>query len=223
MKAMILAAGLGSRLGTLTRKTPKPMLDVGGLPLIERQLSWLAEAGVAEVVINLHHLGDQIQTHLGSGARFGLKLRYSHETERLETGGGVVKALPLLGPRPFWLLAGDIYTDFPLHTFPRTLSPGRLAHMLLVRKPDFRARGDFNWANGQVMERGDSHVFCGLALIDPALLAGCTATPFSLREHYFRAVAAGQVSGQVWSGYWMDIGSGEQLAAVRAHLRDQPG
>jgi len=121
MKAMILAAGQGKRLKPLTNHLPKAMMEVGGAPLICHQLGWLAGAGVTEVVINLHHFGEQIEACVGDGAAFGLSVRYSHEPVLLETGGGVVQALPLLGDEPFWLLLGDIYTDFPFDQFARRL------------------------------------------------------------------------------------------------------
>lgn len=248
MKAMILAAGRGARLQPLTDRRPKPMMKVGGAPLIGHQLRWLASAGVREVIINLHHLGEQIATYVGDGARHGLAVAYSREPMLLETGGGVVKALPWLGDEPFWLLNGDIYTDFPFRQFAKTLKAGCLAHLLLTPTPAFRQAGDFNWApercrqsagkgggaqtarpdaegseheadakalNGRVIGRGDAYVFCGLALLHPALFNGCRAEPFSLSRLYFQAVAAGTVSAQLWRGLWTDIGTPEQLAELR--------
>ena len=218
MKAMILAAGKGERLRPLTNHQPKAMMEVGGAPLICHQLGWLKDAGVTDVVINLHHLGEQIEACVGNGAAFGLNVRYSHEPVLLETGGGVVKALPLLGHEPFWLLLGDIYTDFPLRQFARGLAEDALVHMLLTPTPPFRARGDFEWDGARLTGRGDSVVFCGLALIDPQLLDGCEAVPFSLSGTYFKAVAEGAVTGQLWRGFWTDIGSPEQLESLRKRL-----
>lgn len=256
MKAMILAAGCGTRLKPLTDHRPKPMMEVGGQPLIGHQLRWLAEAGVSEVIVNLHHLGEQIEAYVGSGSRHGLSVAYSREPELLETGGGVVKALPWLGDEPFWLLNGDIYTDFPFRQFAKTLPAGCLAHLLLTPTPAFRQTGDFDWApgrfrqdsgndsgvagatrpgaggsereaseaggkaaakiqHGMVTQRGDAYVFCGLALLHPALFDGCKAEPFSLSKLYFRAVTAGAVSGQVWPGLWTDIGTPEQLSELQ--------
>ena len=256
MKAMILAAGRGTRLKPLTDHRPKPMMEVGGRPLIAQQLRWLAEAGVAEVIINLHHLGEQIEAYVGDGRQHGLSVAYSRESMLLETGGGVVKALPWLGDEPFWLLNGDIYTDFPFRQFAKTLMPGCLAHLLLTPTPAFRQAGDFEWApgrlrqaagnhgsaagatrpdaggsereaggkaaakvqHGMVTQRGDAYVFCGLALLHPALLDGCKAEPFSLSKLYFKAVAAGAVSAQVWPGFWTDIGTPEQLSELQRKL-----
>ena len=118
MKAMILAAGRGERLKPLTDQTPKPMLEVGGKPLIAHQIAWLSAAGINEIVINLHHLGDQIESFCGDGTQFGVSIRYSREAVLLETAGGIVNALPLLGERPFVLLNGDVFTDFPFGQLP---------------------------------------------------------------------------------------------------------
>ena len=218
MKAMILAAGQGTRLKPLTNHRPKATMEVGGAPLICHQLGWLAGAGVTEVVINLHHFGEQIEACVGNGAAFGLTVHYSHEPVLLETGGGVAKALPLLGDEPFWLLLGDIYTDFPFDQFPRRLGEDALIHMLLTPTPPFRQRGDFEWDGERLTGRGDSLVFCGLALIHPQLLDGCEPVPFSLSGLYFKAVAEGAVTGQLWQGFWTDIGSPEQLEALRERL-----
>ena len=242
MKAMILAAGRGTRLKPLTDHRPKPMMEVGGRPLIAQQLRWLAEAGVAEVIINLHHLGEQIEAYVGDGRQHGLSVAYSREPALLETGGGVVKALPWLGDQPFWLLNGDIHTDFPFRQFARTLPAGCLAHLLLTPTPAFRQTGDFEWEaadakrntakvgkegglkvrHGLVTRRGDAYVFCGLALLHPALLDGCKAEPFSLSKLYFKAVAAGTVNAQIWPGFWTDIGTPEQLSELRRKLQSVP-
>ena len=273
MKAMILAAGRGTRLKPLSDHRPKPLMEVGGKPLIAHQLRWLAEAGVSEVIINLHHLGEQIEAYVGDGRQHGLSVAYSREPALLETGGGVVKALPWLGDQPFWLLNGDIHTDFPFRQFARTLPAGCLAHLLLTPTPAFRQTGDFEWEaanfkrqaggskrqaakvgeedaggaaavsesrsskrqaakggkegglkvrHGLVTRRGDAYVFCGLALLHPALLDGCKAEPFSLSKLYFKAVAAGAVSAQIWPGFWTDIGTPEQLSELRRKLQFVP-
>ena len=218
MKAMILAAGRGIRLGPLSQAVPKAMQTIAGRPLIGHQLGWLQSAGVTDVVINLHYLGDQIEDYVGNGEDFGLAVHYSREETLLETGGGIVAALPLLGSRPFWILLGDIYTDYPFSRFARTLPDDALMHLLLTPTPGFRAGGDFDWADGRVTGRGNDYVYTGLALFDPALLAGRRAEPFSLQRPLFDAVARGRVTGELWEGYWTDIGSPEQLAAARERL-----
>ena len=213
MKAMILAAGRGERLRPLTERTAKPMLRVRGRPLLEHQLEWLKHAGFRDVVINVHHLGEQIEQHLGDGRRYGVRISYSRESELLDTGGGVVNALALLGDAPFLILNGDIFTDFSL----RDLTPlpaGADVHLVVTPRPAFRAHGDLEVKDGWITGRGERYVYCGILILDPKILRGLTATPFSLREVFFRAIDAGRASAQVWSGYWTDIGTPGQLEAV---------
>lgn len=215
MRVMILAAGRGTRLRPYTDTTPKPMLNVRGRPLIEHQLDWLKAAGISEVIINLHHLGEQIEAHVGDGQRFGIEVRYSVEDELLETGGGIVKALPLLGTEPFWVLNGDIFTDYALTNFRRDLPDGSLAHLLLTPTPDFRDAGDFEWADGRITSRGTTYVYCGIALLHPSLFDGRAVEPFSLADLYFEAIERGELTGEVWRGQWTDIGTPEQLEALQ--------
>lgn len=218
---MILAAGRGERLRPLTDTLPKPLAPVGGVPLLELQLGWLQSAGVTRVVINLHHLGEQIEALIGDGSRFGLKIEYSREPTLLETGGGIVKALPLLGTAPFLLVNGDIYTDFPLARLMRPLAEGDDAHLLLTPRPSQRERGDFDAVGGRVTRRGDDFVYCGISVLHPRLFEGQVERAFSLRDLFFDAVARGRVAGTVWQGFWSDIGSAEQLAAVDAWARSR--
>lgn len=216
--AMILAAGRGTRLQPLTDKVPKPLIEVQGKPLIERQVDQLAQAGIEHVVINLHHLGHMIEEYLGDGSAYGLRISYSREAKLLETGGGVVNALPLIGESPFWLLNGDIFTDFDFSQLPSQLPQRSLMHLLLTPKPSFREHGDFDYANGWVTSRGDPFVYCGICLLDPAVLTeqvSAASGAFSLRDLMFDAVAKNQLSAQLWSGYWIDIGSAEQLQQAR--------
>ena len=218
MKAMILAAGRGERLRPLTDRLPKPLAPIAGEPLLAHQLRWLVAAGIQDVVINLHHLGDQIEATFGDGSDFGVRIRYSREAERLETGGGIVNALPLLGSDPFLVLNGDIYTDFPLNGLSGAPPDDADAHLVLTPRPPVREQGDFEFAAGRVIARGGACVYCGIAVLRPELFAGQRAEPFSLRDLFFAALARGQLSGQLWSGYWTDIGTPDQLAAVDAHV-----
>jgi len=210
---MILAAGRGERLRPLTDTTPKPMLPIRGRPLLEHQIGWLKAAGITELVINLHHLGDRIETYFGDGSAFGVRIRYSREAVLLDTGGGIVKALPLLGSDPFVLLNGDIYTDFP---FARLAPPPVWAdmHLVVTPTPAFRKEGDFLFDGGRITARGGDFVYCGIAVIRPGVFSGDEATPFSLREHFFQAIRSGRLSAEVWNGFWTDIGSEAQLRAV---------
>ncbi len=216
--AMILAAGKGTRLRPLTDSVPKPLIEVQGQPLIERQVRQLAHAGVEHVVINLHHLGYMIEDHLGDGSAFNLRISYSREAELLETGGGVVNALPILGDNPFWLLNGDIFTDFDFSQLPSTLPDNSLMHLVLTPKPGFRAQGDFVYQAGWVTQRGDPYVYCGICLLDPQILKqrfDQSSGAFSLRDFMFSAVEQQRLSAQLWKGYWIDIGSAEQLQQAR--------
>lgn len=220
MKAMILAAGRGERLRPLTETAPKPMLAIGAAPLIVHQLRWLRRAGVREVVVNVHHLGHCIEGGLGDGSRLGLRIRYSREAELLETGGGIVQALPLLRPGPFLVLNGDIWTDYAFAGLLRQ-RPAR-GHLVLTPKPDHLQRGDFH-LQGQRVRRGppaaDDLTYCGIAVLDEPLLAAMPAGAFSLREAYFAAAAAGALTGERFKGTWIDIGTPTQLERVRALAR----
>lgn len=215
MRAMILAAGKGERMRPLTLHTPKPLVPAAGKPLIEYHLEALARAGITEVVINHAWLGQQIEDHLGDGSRFGLKIRYSPEGEPLETGGGIFKALPLLGGAPFLLVNGDIWTDYDFAGLCRPLQG--LAHLVLVDNPGHHGRGDFHLRDGQVADGDDAPgtlTFSGVSVLDPALFAGCQPGAFKLAPLLRRAMAAGQVSGEHFTGCWVDVGTLERLADV---------
>lgn len=214
---MILAAGRGERLRPLTERMPKPMIPIAGEPLIVHQLRWLRRAGIEEVVVNLHHLGEQLERHVGNGRDLGLQVRYSREETLLGTGGGVRRALPLLGKDPFVVLNGDIWTNFPfrglLGAAPAT------AHLVLTPCPPHRTHADFALADGLVRRHGseeDDLVFCGIAVLDPRIFDGTPDGPFDLaREIYFDAAQAGALTGELFEGTWFDIGSPDQLRAVR--------
>ena len=214
MRAMILAAGRGERLRPLTDRTPKPLIDVAGEPLIVHQLRWLQRAGIREVVINLRHLGEQIEARLGRGREWGVHITYSREDTALETGGGVLRALPLLGAAPFLVLNGDVWTDYP---FARLVSatPGVPVHLVLTATPPGRD-GDFG-LDGDRLTRDATrpHTYCGIAVLDPALFADAPTGPFSLRELFFAAAAARRATGELWAGHWTDIGTPEQLRLLR--------
>ncbi len=218
MKAMILAAGRGERMRPLTDHTPKPLLKVAGRPLIEYHIRALAVAGFTELVINHAHLGEQIETALGDGTRFGVSLRYSAESPALETGGGIFRALPLLGEGPFVVINGDVWIDYPLAQLPQ--EPAGLAHLVLVDNPPHHPGGDFRLCAGQVGASGEPRLtFSGLGVYRPELFADCTPGPFPLAPLLRRAMAAGQVSGEHYRGRWIDVGTPERLAAVEAALK----
>lgn len=221
MKAMILAAGKGERLRPLTLHTPKPLVRVAGVPLIEYHLRALAAAGFSEVVINHAWLGEQIEAHLGDGARFGLRIRYSPEGEPLETGGGILRALPLLGDQPFLVVNGDIWTDYD---FARAAPlAGGLAHLVLVDNPAHHPAGDFLLHEGAVHDQGEGVrlTYSGLAVLHPRLFDGCSGGAFKLAPLLRQAMAAGQVSGEHHQGRWVDVGTHERLAEVERILRER--
>lgn len=221
MKAMVLAAGRGERMRPLTDAKPKPLLTIAGKPLIEYHLENLAAAGIREVVVNTGWLGEQIPAHLGDGARFGLQISYSVEGwPALETGGGIFKALPLLGPEPFVVVNGDVWTDWQLPAaFPADWDEHTLAHLVLVPNPPQHPAGDFGLQEGRVLEQAmQRHTFSGIGLYRPALFAGCRPGPFKLAPLLFAAAARGQVSGDVYRGRWHDIGTPERLLTLDREL-----
>jgi len=223
MRAMILAAGRGERMRPLTDSTPKPLLRVGGLCLIEYHLRALERAGIHEVVINLGHLGDQIEALLGDGRRYGLSIRYSHEGEHiLDTGGGIHHALPLVGDDPFLVINGDIFTDFPFDGL--SLRPDALAHLVLVANPPHHPQGDFTLVGGQVHPQGTPRLtFSGIGVYRSTLFADCTAGAFPLAPVLRRAIAAGQVSGERYEGLWCDVGTPERLNGLAARMERKSG
>ncbi|MFN2348685.1 MAG: N-acetylmuramate alpha-1-phosphate uridylyltransferase MurU [Thioalkalivibrio sp.] len=222
MRAMILAAGRGERMRPLTDHTPKPLLQAGGRALIEHHLSHLARAGYREVVINLAHLGDQIRTRLGDGAAYGLHISYSLEEQALETGGGIRRALPLLGDAPFLVINGDVWCDHALSA--PSLAPTDLAHLVLVNNPDHHPNGDFVLQGNRVREQdGDRLTFSGIGWYRPELFRELPKGRFPLAPLLRQAMATDQVSGEYHEGSWLDVGTPERLAQLDAwlHLKDE--
>lgn len=216
MTAMILAAGRGERLRPITDSIPKPLVEVHGHSLLERHLERLAHAGFERAVINLGWLGEQIAERVGSGARYGLAVSYSPETDGiLDTGGGIRRALPMLGRDPFWVLNGDIYTDFELRR--PALDDGMLGHLVLVPRPEHRPRGDFDLVDGRV-RNGDNpaYTFAGLAIYRPDIVAAEPVEAFSIVPFLKAAADAGRLSGEVHGGAWEDVGTPERLRALNA-------
>lgn len=217
MKAMILAAGKGERMRPLTLTTPKPLVRAGGVPLIEYHLRALAAAGFSEVVINHAWLGQQIEDYLGDGSRYGVSIQYSAEGEPLETGGGIFRALPLLGDEAFVVVNGDIWTDYDLSVLHQPMVG--LAHLVLVSNPAHHPSGDFQLIDGQVRDGqpdAASLTYSGIAVLHPQLFEGCSAGAFKLAPLLRAAMANGQVSGERMNGQWVDVGTHERLAEVEA-------
>ncbi|MCP4469125.1 MAG: nucleotidyltransferase family protein [Gammaproteobacteria bacterium] len=211
MKAMILSAGRGERLRPLTDTTPKPLLEVDAKPLIAYHIEALARAGFTEVVINLSWLGEQIRSRLGDGAAYGLAIEYSEESAALETAGGIVQALPLLGER-FVVVNADIFTDFD---FARLRSIDSLAHLVLVDNPDHNAGGDFSLLDATVgNDDSGRHTFSGIAQYHRDFFADLRPGKQALAPLLRAAAANGQVSGELFQGNWIDIGTVESLRAL---------
>ena len=223
MRAMILAAGLGTRMRPLTNHTPKPMLKVAGKPLIEHQVNRLVAAGITEIVINHAYLGEQIEAYLGNGEQFNCHIQYSAESEPLETGGGIFKALPLLGAEPFLLVNGDIWLDMD-YQYLAELKVTTLAHLVLVNNPNHNPDGDFYLNDKSVTQigAGDRFTFSGVSIIHPELFSGCSAGVFKLAPLLKNAmtdkIETSRISGQLYKGYWLDVGTPERLAALEKHV-----
>ena len=222
---MILAAGRGERMRPLTDTVPKPLLPVGGRPLIVWHLEKLAAAGYRRVVINHAHLGEQVERTLGDGSRWGVRILYSAEGQgrALETGGGICKALPLLGEAPFLVINGDLFTDLDYARL--AISGESLAHLVMVDNPEHHPRGDFH-LNGDGMLRAEGEprlTFSGVGLYRPELFGGCRVEPFPLAPLLRRFMACGKVSGEYFSGRWLDVGTPQRYHRLQEELAGGPG
>lgn len=219
MKAMILAAGRGERMRPLSDAKPKPLLEAGGKPLIVWTLERLRDGGILEVVINHAHLGAQIEEALGDGSRYGVRILYSRESEALETAGGIINALELLGDAPFIAAAGDIYCDADYSSLCSRNLGDKLAHLLLVPNPPHHPEGDFSLEGTGLKNTGyPRHTFSGIGLYQPRLFAGiATGTRHKLAPLLRDAANAGRASGELHRGDWFDIGTPERL--VELHRR----
>ena len=224
MKAMWLAAGRGERMRPLTDSCPKPLLNVAGKPLVAWQLERLAQAGFQDIVMNTSWLGAQLEQALGDGARFGVSIHYSREPwPALETGGGLRQALSLLGPEPFLLVNGDVYSDIDFRSI--ALCAGDLAQLVLVPNPPHHPQGDFHLDRaGRIAEtQGERLTYSGVGIIDPLLLADRAPGRFPLLPLLLAARAAGRLGGQKHGGRWLDVGSPERLAELDAELSHKMG
>lgn len=216
MKAMILAAGRGQRMGELTANTQKVLLTVRGKPLIHHHLHRLAQAGFKQVIINLAYLGEQIQNSLGDGSAFGLDILYSQEPAvgSLETAGGIAKALPLLGSAPFVVISGDIWTDFSFASL--SLTQGMLAKVILVDNPAHHAAGDFFYEQGMLVEESDKRfTYAGIGIYHPQFFSGVSPDkPCGLGNLIREQLKSGCVQAEIHSGIWSDIGTPQRLEFV---------
>lgn len=220
-RAMLLAAGFGKRLRPLTDVTPKPLLVAGERTLIEHHLQRLAEAGIRDVVINLHHLGEKIRAHLGDGDGLGMNIVYSPESSLLETGGGIKRALPMLGDDPVVIVSSDTYIDLDFSRLPATLPDGCLGCLVMVSNPPHHPTGDFSLrSDGVLGEDGERLTYTGISVLSPELVRYEADEAFMLRQVFDPAIRAGKLRGIHHDGYWCDVGTAERLDGLREYLAE---
>lgn len=217
--AMILAAGIGERMRPLTDNLPKPLLQAGGRPLLQYHLENLARAGVERIIINHARHGEMIEAKFGNGRSFGVEIIYSPEGEYpLETGGGIKKALPMLGQDPFIVVNADIWTDYDFNRLPT--APERLAHLVFVKNPDHHPQGDFTLLNGIVSEQGETRfTYSGIGVYRPELISACQEDRFPLVQVLRAAALDSEITGEFHSGQWVDVGTPERLSVLDQLLR----
>lgn len=221
MKALILAAGRGERMRPLTDITPKPLLPVAGKPLIEYTIEALVNQGITDLVINLSHLGKQIQQAIGNGKRFNATINYSDEGDSaLETAGGIIHALPLLGSDPFLVVNGDIASDYAFGQL--TNKPIDLAHLVLIPNPLHHPEGDFGLENGMVKKQTSEYfTFSGIGLYHPNLFAQTPPGKSKLGPLLREAMQQNRISGELHTGFWMDIGTPERLIELEKYYENR--
>ena len=225
LHAMILAAGRGARLRPLSDTLPKPLLKAGGRTLIEWQIEKLAAAGFGNLVINHSHLGSLIEDALGDGRRFGVRIRYSPENPALETAGGIVKALPMLGKGPFAVVSGDIHTDFDYARLEERIAAiaenpqERAAHFVLVDNPPWHPEGDMGLSDGRVTREGPRLTYGNISVFHPALFRDIVpGTWLKIFPWAYRFVEEGRVTGEHFQGAWDNVGTPDQLEALDRRL-----
>lgn len=224
MKAMILAAGLGNRMRPLTLHTPKPLLEVGGKPLIVWHIEKLQNIGIKEIVINTAWLGEKLAQALGDGSQFGVNILWSHEGEGLETAGGIINALPLLGQEPFILVNGDVWSTMDFSTLLDVKLENDLAHLVLVENPAQHPNGDFTLANGRAYtfdqnQPGEALTYSGVAVIHPGMFAGLENGKRPLAPLLKQAMLEQQISASKMQGVWVDVGTPERLNVLDQQIK----
>jgi Nucleoside-diphosphate-sugar pyrophosphorylase involved in lipopolysaccharide biosynthesis/translation initiation factor 2B, gamma/epsilon subunits (eIF-2Bgamma/eIF-2Bepsilon) len=225
MKAMILAAGLGNRMRPLTLYTPKPLLEVGGKPLIVWHIEKLKNMGVTEIVINSAWLADKLISSLGDGSQFGVDIRWTREEEGLETAGGIINALPLLGTDPFILVNGDVWTTMDFEALRDIKLNDDLAHLVLVDNPKQHPDGDFTLLDGRAFAfdqdvKGENLTFSGVSVIHPKLFDGLEHGKRPLAPLLKQAMQNQKVSAEKLKGAWVDVGTPERLMELDLQIRE---
>ena len=218
MNAFLLAAGKGLRMRPLSDHLPKPLLPVAGQTLIERHLYKLRDSGFKRVVINLHHLGDQLRSTLGNGERYDLDIQYSHERSLLDTGGGIRAGLELLGGKAFAVISSDIYCDFSFDLLKKIDLGHCLGHLILVPNPEHHPTGDFSMTDNLIGNEGERYTFSGISVLHPELLSAVSSRVFPLRDVLRSAAAGSRLSGQIYRGIWSDIGTPSRLRSLERLL-----
>lgn len=218
MKAMILAAGLGNRMHPLTLHTPKPLLKVGGKPLIVWHIEKLKKSGINQIVINTAWLAQKLVDFLGDGSQFGVEIMWSHEGEGLETAGGIIHALPLLGNEPFLLVNGDVWTTYCFDSLTKRPLQQNLVHLVLVNNPPQHAEGDFILSEERAYTREQKSeaalTYSGIALISPKLFDGLEEGKRPLAPLLKNAMYNNQVSAEKMTSDWVDVGTPERLSQL---------
>lgn len=225
MKAMILAAGLGNRMRPLTLYTPKPLLEVGGKSLIVWHIEKLKNMGITEIVINSAWLADKLIGTLGDGSQFGVKILWTREDEGLETAGGIINALPLLGDQPFILVNGDVWTTMDFESLRHIKLGDDLAHIVLVDNPKQHPNGDFTLYNQRAFTfdqhvNGENLTFSGVSVINPKLFAGLESGKRPLAPLLKQAMEDEKVSAEKLEGAWVDVGTPERLTELDLQIRN---
>ncbi|ENW19607.1 Glucose-1-phosphate thymidylyltransferase [Acinetobacter haemolyticus CIP 64.3 = MTCC 9819] len=224
MKAMILAAGLGNRMRPLTLHTPKPLLEVGGKPLIVWHIEKLQKVGVKEIVINTAWLGEKLVAALGDGTQFGVNILWSHEGEGLETAGGIINALPLLGDQPFILVNGDVWTTMDFASLLDVKLGTKQAHLVLVDNPPQHLKGDFILSNNMAYtfdqeKCGEALTYSGVAVLAPQMFIGLESGKRPLAPLLKEAMLEQQVSAEKMQGIWVDVGTPERLQQLDQQIQ----
>lgn len=221
---MILAAGRGERMRPLTDATPKPLLKVGGKPLIVWAIERLKRAGVVDLVVNVSHLAEQIEKAIGNGAALGVSIAYSFEQEPLETAGGIAWALPQLDDEPFLVVNSDVYSNYDFSGLAQrapALSANHPAHLVLVSNPEHHPQGDFGLRDGMLTVDGARLTFSGIGAYHPALFAGIVrGEKARLAAQLAKPIAESRVSGEHFCGEWNDVGTPQRLAKLDLRLRN---
>lgn len=220
---MILAAGRGARLQSLTDEIPKPLIQIENKPLIAHQLLRLSEVGIKDIVINVSYRAKQIIDTLGNGDCYGVNLEYSFEPSPLETGGGICQALHFFGSEPFIVLSADIWTTYPLEKLLKHPLGSTQSHLILVDNPDYHPKGDFHLLPNKLLDLNGSpkYTFANLGLYHPELFKDCKPEVFPLSDILYKQINQRKITGEHYSGKWFNIGTLNELTRLETYLQQK--